>query len=72
MIQAALIIFLVAALVALTGVLELLGAVALLVPLEAGQLRVAAALSLAVLLFVLVMPLIVYNVRQMRISEGER
>ena len=28
--------------------------------------------ALAVLLFVLVMPLIVYNVRQMRISEGER
>ena len=42
-----------AALVAFTGVLELLGAVALLVPLEAGQLRVAAALSLAVLLFVM-------------------
>lgn len=28
--------------------------------------------ALAVLLFILVMPLIVYNVRQMRISEGER
>lgn len=28
--------------------------------------------ALAVLLFVLVMPLIIYNVRQMRISEGER
>lgn len=28
--------------------------------------------ALAVLLFILVMPLIIYNVRQMRISEGER
>lgn len=28
--------------------------------------------ALAVLLFILVMPIIVYNVRQMRISEGER
>lgn len=42
-----------AVLVALTGMLELLGAVALLVPLEAGQWRVAAAFSLAVLLFVM-------------------
>jgi alpha-glucoside transport system permease protein len=28
--------------------------------------------ALAVLLFVLITPIIIYNVRQMRISEGER
>jgi alpha-glucoside transport system permease protein len=28
--------------------------------------------ALAVLLFVMIVPIIVYNVRQMRISEGER
>ncbi|MGB4628545.1 MAG: sugar ABC transporter permease, partial [Propionicimonas sp.] len=28
--------------------------------------------ALAVLLFIIVTPIIVYNVRQMRISEGER
>lgn len=53
------------ALVALTGVLELLGAAALLVPLEVGRLRVAAALSLAVLL-VAMFPANIYASRARR------
>ncbi|HAM45253.1 MAG TPA: ABC transporter permease, partial [Propionibacteriaceae bacterium] len=35
-----------------------------------GQINIGAAL--AVLLFIMVIPIVVYNVRQMRISEGER
>jgi alpha-glucoside transport system permease protein len=35
-----------------------------------GQPQIGAAL--AVILFVMIAPIIIYNVRQMRISEGER
>lgn len=57
------------ALVTLTGVLELLGAAALLVPPEVGRLRTVAALGLAALMLVM-FPANVYASRALRSAHS--